>query len=77
VHYKNIVEKEPKLFIESDDNIDNRDILLASNWKNTKAFKEIQDKETQIKYYKKIQAQKAINLIKKYNNFMYQQIPQI
>jgi len=49
----NIVEKEPKLFIESDDNIDNRDILLASNWKNTKAFKEIQDKETQIKYYKK------------------------
>lgn len=49
----NIVEKEPNLFIESDDNIDNRDILLASNWKNTKAFKEIQDKETQIKYYKK------------------------
>ena len=33
--------------------------------------------KTQIKYYKKIQAQKAINLIKKYNNFMYQQIPQI
>jgi hypothetical protein len=46
----NIVEKEPNLFIEPDDNID---ILLASNWKNTKAFKEIQDKETQIKYYKK------------------------
>lgn len=49
----NIIEKEENLFIEARDNIDNRDILLANNWKNTKAFKEIQDKETQIKYYKK------------------------
>lgn len=49
----NILEKEPNLFIEPDDNIHNKDILLASNWKNTKAFKEIEDKETQIKYYKK------------------------
>ena len=29
------------------------DILSANNWKNTKSFKEITEKETQIKYYKK------------------------
>lgn len=28
-------------------------ILSATYWKNTNAFKEIKDKETQIKYYKK------------------------
>lgn len=30
------------------------DILSANYWKNTKSFKAIKDKETQIKYYKKM-----------------------
>jgi hypothetical protein len=30
------------------------DILSATNWKNTKTFKSIKDKETQIKYYKRM-----------------------
>lgn len=30
------------------------DILSASSWKNTKTFKSIKDKETQIKYYKRM-----------------------
>lgn len=32
----------------------NNDILSASYWKNSKTFKSIKDKETQIKYYKKM-----------------------
>ena len=31
-----------------------KNILSANYWKNTKSFKSIQDKETQIKYYKKM-----------------------
>ena len=30
------------------------DILSATYWKETKTFKSIKDKETQIKYYKRI-----------------------
>jgi len=32
------------------------DILLCNHWKNTKTFKSIKDKETQIKYYKRMNA---------------------
>jgi hypothetical protein len=32
------------------------DILSCANWKNSKAFKALEDKETQIKYYKKMKA---------------------
>jgi hypothetical protein len=31
-------------------------MLSVSNWKNTKAFKAIKDKETQIKYYARMNA---------------------
>lgn len=40
-----IVEKESE---------EDNDILSANFWKNTKTFKSIKDKETQIKYYKKM-----------------------
>jgi hypothetical protein len=33
---------------------DDADILSANSWKNTKTFKTIKDKETQIKYYKRM-----------------------
>jgi hypothetical protein len=46
------VKKQPNLIIE-DDSETTEFTLSASSWKNTKAFKSIQDKETQIKYYKK------------------------
>jgi hypothetical protein len=44
-------EDEPQVEVEmsSTDNI-----LSASYWKNTKTFKSIKEKETQIKYYKKM-----------------------
>jgi hypothetical protein len=51
--------KPKKLIIMNDDDDDeikestDINILLASSWKKTKSFKSIQDKETQIKYYKK------------------------
>ena len=52
--------KPKKLIVINDDEDDdetkeanNINILLASSWKKTKAFKSIQNKETQIKYYKK------------------------
>jgi len=32
---------------------DNSDILSVNSWKNSRAFKKIEKKETQIKYYKK------------------------
>lgn len=32
----------------------NEDLLSANYWKNTKTFKSIKDKETQIKYYKRM-----------------------
>ena len=35
-------------------NDDDADILSANSWKNTKTFKTIKDKETQIKYYKRM-----------------------
>jgi len=44
-----IVEKESE-----EDNKEINDILSANFWKNTKTFKSIKDKETQIKYYKKM-----------------------
>jgi len=34
--------------------ITTEDILSATNWKNTDTFKSIKDKETQMKYYKKM-----------------------
>ena len=43
------VEPLPKVEMSSTD-----DILSASYWKNTKTFKSIKEKETQIKYYKKM-----------------------
>lgn len=46
------VKKQPSLIIEEDSET-TVFTLSASSWKNTKAFKSIQDKETQIKYYKK------------------------
>jgi hypothetical protein len=46
-------KKVNKLLIIEEDSETTEFTLLASNWKKTKAFKSIQDKETQIKYYKK------------------------
>jgi len=48
----------PFIIVDDDDDdepeTNNSNILLACSWKNTNSFKSIQDKETQIKYYKKI-----------------------
>jgi hypothetical protein len=52
---KKRVKKIEPLFV-----LDTDDILSADNWKNTKAFKAIQDKETQIKYYKKNNSSDAV-----------------
>ena len=46
-------KKVKKLLIIEEDSETTEFTLLASNWKKTKSFKSIQDKETQIKYYKK------------------------
>jgi hypothetical protein len=43
------IKPQPKVEMSSTD-----DILSASYWKNTKTFKSIKEKETQIKYYKKM-----------------------
>ena len=49
---KTDVKTEPVVTMEMISTTD--DILSANNWKNTKTFKSIKDKETQIKYYKRM-----------------------
>ena len=46
------VDVESTIKADNSSSID--DILSASFWKNTKTFKSIKDKETQIKYYKRM-----------------------
>ena len=45
---------EPDLNAEVEVSLSNENILSASYWKCTKTFKSIKDKETQIKYYKRM-----------------------
>lgn len=45
---------EPKDNITTTVTPNEEDILSANYWKNTKSFKTIRDKETQIKYYKRM-----------------------
>jgi len=51
---KDQVEKKVEVKIETKINEDQENILSANYWKNTKTFKSIKDKETQIKYYKRM-----------------------
>jgi len=57
---KNIkLPQEPEIMDEKKEPVEilsTNDILSASNWKNTNTFKLIKDKETQRKYYKKMQS---------------------
>lgn len=56
----------PKIEVESDVKVipsvklemtsTTEDILSAGSWKNTKSFRAIKDKETQIKYYKRMES---------------------
>ena len=51
-HYKTDVKVESSVKVEIETTTE--DILSVNYWKNTKAFKSIKDKETQIKYYKRM-----------------------
>jgi hypothetical protein len=46
--------------LSSMDISDKSDILSSSYWKNTKVFKSIKNKETQIKYYKRMNASEDV-----------------
>ena len=71
--FKNIAKKTMKnnrsiydlANIKLTDNItEPEDILSAEYWKNTKTFQSIKDKETQIKYYKKMNScQEVLQLV--------------
>lgn len=52
IKQRDAVKAEPVVKIEM--NSTTEDILSANYWKNTKTFKSIKDKETQIKYYKRM-----------------------
>ena len=51
---KKATGKRVKLVIEDDETETEDDILSANYWKNTNTFNQIIDKETQIKYYKRM-----------------------
>lgn len=51
---KKATGKMVKLVIEDDETETEDDILSANYWKNTNTFKQIIEKETQIKYYKRM-----------------------
>jgi len=44
----------PESNMEKDELIEEEDIMSVNYWKNTNTFKTIKDKETQIKYYKRM-----------------------
>jgi hypothetical protein len=48
------VKVEPPIKVEMESTTE--DVLSANYWKNTKTFKSIKDKETQIKYYKRMKS---------------------
>lgn len=55
------IENEEEIhFTRIYNNINSNDILSSSYWENTNAFKLIQDKETQIKYYKKMNSSESV-----------------
>jgi len=51
-----LLDKFNNLSINIDMPKDEENLLSSSNWKNISSFKSISDKETQIKYYKKMNA---------------------